>query len=136
MSSLHSVANCHISNLMLSARVARRVGRLPFAENAFTNCRTFRATALRAGTLDTPFISDTVPLAEGVLGTVEELHLKPGDDVKEMDVIAVVETDKVSLDVRANRSGRVDAILVEIGDTVKERQPLYSLVDGTASNPL
>ncbi|KAL3902575.1 MAG: hypothetical protein SGPRY_012007 [Prymnesium sp.] len=90
----------------------------------------------RLSTLDTPFISDTVPLAEGVLGTVEELHCKVADEVKEMDVIAVIETDKVSIDVRANRSGTISGILVELGETVKERQPLYSLVEGTASEPL
>ena len=89
-----------------------------------------------ADTLDTPFISDTVPLAEGVLGTVEELHVGPGDEVKEMDVIAVVETDKVSLDIRANRSGTVQVVLVELGEEVKERQPLFSLVEGTATAPL
>jgi len=98
--------------------------------------RAFRATAIWADTLDAPFISDTVPLAEGILGTVEELLYSPGDDVKEMDVIAVVETDKVSLDIKANRSGRINEILVEIGQSVKERQPLYSLVEGTATAPL
>eukprot|EP00966_Prymnesium_polylepis_P304888 7044074-Prymnesium_polylepis.1 len=54
--------------------------------------RSFRASAAWNETLDAPFISDTVPLAEGILGTVEELHCKPGDVVKEMEVIAVVES--------------------------------------------
>lgn len=98
--------------------------------------RSFNVTIPVRKTLDTPFISDTVPLAEGILGTVEELCCKPGDEVKESDVIAVVETDKVSLDVRANRSGQIKGILVEIGEQVKERQPLYSLVEGTSSDPL
>ena len=66
----------------------------------------------------------------------EELHVGPGDEVKEMDVIAVVETDKVSLDIRANRSGTVQVVLVELGEEVKERQPLFSLVEGTATAPL
>ena len=47
-----------------------------------------------------------------------------------------METDKVALDIRANRSGVIESILVEIGETVKERQPLYSLVEGTSSAPL
>ena len=31
------------------------------------------ARRLSARTLDTPFISDTIPLAEGILGNVEEM---------------------------------------------------------------
>ena len=47
--------------------------------------------ASSAPTLDTPFISDSVPLPEGILGTVEELLLNVGDSVEEGEVIAVVE---------------------------------------------
>ena len=80
-------------------------------------------------TLDTPFISDSIPLAEGILGTVEELHLEVGSSVREDDVVAVIETDKVALDVKASFSGVVASVCVEVGDTVMERQPLYELVD-------
>ena len=44
-----------------------------------------------------------------------------------MEVIAAVETDKVLLDVRATHGGVIQEVLVEVGDTVKERQPIYSL---------
>ena len=44
-------------------------------------------------------------------------------------VIAVVETDKVTLDIRASKSGVISGILVEVGDEVKEMQPLYELED-------
>ena len=91
-----------------------------------------RALAQAAGkvpTLDTPFISDTIPLAEGTLGTVEELLLGIGQSVSENEVIAVVETDKVTLDIRASKGGVISGILVEVGDEVKEMQPLYDLED-------
>ena len=78
-------------------------------------------------TLDTPFISDTIPLAEGVLGTVEELLAEPGQAIEENEIVAVIETDKVSLDVRASREGVISAVLVAVGDEVKERQALYEL---------
>ena len=77
--------------------------------------------------LRTPFISDTVPIPEGILGSIEELHLDVGDEVSEDDVIAVVETDKVSLDIKATRSGVVKAVLVEVGQTVKEEEAIYEL---------
>ena len=47
--------------------------------------------------------------------------------MSENEVIAVVETDKVSLDVKATASGVISAVCVEVGDSVKERQPLYQL---------
>ena len=85
-----------------------------------------RALSTRA-TLDTPFISDTIPLAEGVLGRIEELIAEPGQRVEENEVVAVVETDKVSLDIRATRAGVIHAVLVAVDDEVKERQPIFSL---------
>ena len=78
-------------------------------------------------TLNAPFISDTVPLAEGVIGPVEELLLQPGDHVKKDDVIAVLDTAKVSLEVKATRSGIIQDVLVKVGDQVKECTALYSL---------
>ena len=39
------------------------------------------STSQQRWTLDTPFISDTIPLAEGVLGTVEELIAQVGQPV-------------------------------------------------------
>jgi pyruvate/2-oxoglutarate dehydrogenase complex dihydrolipoamide acyltransferase (E2) component len=41
--------------------------------------------------------------------------------------VAVIETDKVAIDVRATRAGLVTAILTSVGDEVCVRQPLYTL---------
>ena len=61
------------------------------------------------------------------MGDVEELFAEVGQSVAENEVVAVIETDKVTLDVKAGKAGVVSAVLVSIGDTVKERQPLYEL---------
>lgn len=83
--------------------------------------------AAGARTLDTPFISDTIPLAEGILGHVQELLAEPGQSVEESEVIAVVETDKVSLEIRASQGGVIKGSLVEVGEQVKEQQAIYEL---------
>lgn len=69
------------------------------AARAVTNSR--RLTRLRAlataptpgaVTLDAPFISDTMPLAEGVIGELGEVCVAVGDEVGEGDPIAIIET--------------------------------------------
>ena len=48
------------------------------------------STSQQRWTLDTPFISDTIPLAEGVLGTVEELIAQVGQPVDRGPVLEPV----------------------------------------------
>ena len=107
--------------------LARRGLLVHRASTLSTHARRMLCSAPARPTLDTPFISDTIPLAEGRLGTVVELLADVGQSVGENEIIAVVETDKVSLDVKASRSGVVAAVLVEMGDEVNEKQPLYEL---------
>ena len=130
----------------MATRVARALPRLARAHSSWAApaARTLHARPAAQGvepldtepgrrptaskdTLDTPFISDSVPLAEGVLGSVEEILLEVGQSVEEDEVIAVIDTAKVSLDVKATRSGVVSEILVAVGDEVKEEQSLYRL---------
>ncbi len=51
-------------------------------------------------------------------GTISEWHVSVGDEVKEGDVIATVETEKVDAEVEAPASGVLDEIVVEAGSTV------------------
>ena len=92
---------------------------------------------LAQATLNTPFVSDTIPLAEGRLGTVEDLLVGIGDEVEINDVVAVVDTDKVALDVKAQQAGTVREILVAIGDEVNETQPLFTIdIKDASARPL
>ena len=79
----------------------------------------------RHSTLDAPTWS--LPLPEGVLGQVSELFCEPGSRVHMDETVAVIETDKLAIDVKASQSGVVSAVLVSVGDDVKVRQPLYAL---------
>lgn len=53
-----------------------------------------------------------------------------GDTVKEDDVIAVVETDKVTMDIRAKTTGTFVDRLVEAGSEISVGAPLYTLDSG------
>ena len=65
-----------------------------------------------------------LPLADGVVGEVGEVLCGVGDAVKRDEPVVVVETDKVSVDIRASRDGVVAAVLAVEGDEVSEGQPL------------
>jgi pyruvate dehydrogenase E2 component (dihydrolipoamide acetyltransferase) len=57
-------------------------------------------------------------------GTLEEWVKKAGDEVAEGDVIAVIATDKASVEVTAFRSGVLRAILQEVGSVVPIGAPI------------
>ena len=52
-------------------------------------------------------------------GTVSEWVKKVGDSVKEGDVIAIIETEKVDADLESPESGVIKEILVQAGQTVE-----------------
>ena len=65
-------------------------------------------------------------------GAVAALTKSPGDAVAADEVIAQIETDKVTIDVRAPAAGRVDGYAVKEGDTVTVGQVLATFVPGAA----
>lgn len=60
-------------------------------------------------------------------GTIVDIPVAPGDYVSEDDVVIVLETDKVSVDVRASEGGKVVEILGEVDDVVDVGSDLYRL---------
>ncbi len=60
-------------------------------------------------------------------GTVVDLPVAPGDYVNADDVVVVLETDKVSVDVRAPEAGAIIEILGEIDDVVEVGSPLFRM---------
>ena len=57
-------------------------------------------------------------------GTLVEWMVKPGDQVKRGDVVAVVETQKGAIEIEIFETGQVDQILVEVGSKVPVGTPL------------
>lgn len=59
-------------------------------------------------------------------GTIVEIKVKAGDEVKEGDSLIVLEAMKMDNNLTAERDGVVKAILVEEGEAVKENTPLVT----------
>jgi len=64
--------------------------------------------------------SVTCPIA----GTVVEIKCRPGDAVREGQILLVVEAMKMNTSIAAPASGTVKAIPVAVGDNVREGQVL------------
>ena len=76
-----------------------------------------------------------LPLPEGVLGSLTEVLCERGSRVYADEVVAVIETDKVTVDVKAERSGVVTAILAEVDEDIKIRQALFTIDENVALPP-
>lgn len=62
-------------------------------------------------------------------GTLVELSKGVGDTVKKGELLAVIETDKVSVDINAGASGTIKEIMCELEDEVEVDQLLMTLTD-------
>lgn len=60
-------------------------------------------------------------------GTIVDLPVAPGEYVQTDDVVVVLETDKVSVDVRAPFAGRLVEVLGEVDDVVEVGANLFRL---------
>jgi 2-oxoglutarate dehydrogenase E2 component (dihydrolipoamide succinyltransferase) len=76
-----------------------------------------------------------------VEGTIVDLPVAPGDFVQVDDVVVVLETDKVSVDVRAQEAGVLVEVVGEVDDIVEVGSPLFRIdtdadaPEGTPSEP-
>ena len=60
-------------------------------------------------------------------GTLVEWAKDIGEYCAADDIVAVIETDKVSLDVRTDKAGTLESTLAEVDETVAVGAPLYTL---------
>jgi len=73
-------------------------------------------------TIEVPGMGDSI-----TEGTVVDLPVAPGDIVQADDVVVVLETDKVSVDVRAPEGGALVEILAEVDDVLEVGAPLFRI---------
>ncbi|CAJ1942994.1 unnamed protein product [Cylindrotheca closterium] len=73
-------------------------------------------------TIDVPTMGDSI-----TEGTIVDMPVAPGDYVQPDDVVVILETDKVSVDVRAPEGGALVEIFGEIDDVVEVGSNLFRL---------
>ena len=61
-----------------------------------------------------------------------EVHIAAGDDVAVDEPLITLETDKAAMDVPAVVAGKIEAVLLKVGDTVSEGSPI-AVIDAIAS---
>jgi 2-oxoglutarate dehydrogenase E2 component (dihydrolipoamide succinyltransferase) len=113
-------------------------GRLLASSHRTFHVRVQRTAAIRpsrffSGAAD--FTEVVPPLGDSISNaTVASLLKNEGDYVQEKEVVAVFETDKVSVDIRASKSGVIKSILAKTGDLLNVGQDFFVL-DTSASAP-
>ncbi|KAF4323021.1 hypothetical protein G195_004047 [Phytophthora kernoviae 00238/432] len=91
--------------------------------------RAFHASAGRMDitTVNVPSMGDSISE-----GTLVEVVKKAGDAVHADDVVLVLETDKVSVDVTSPVAGTVVEVLAQLEDNVEVGRPLFTVDDALA----
>jgi len=87
------------------------------------------STAMPIKTIEVPTMGDSI-----TEGTIVDMPVAPGDYLQPDEVVLVLETDKVSVDVRASEGGALVEILGEIDDVVEVGSELYR-IDTDADAP-
>ena len=60
-------------------------------------------------------------------GTITDVKVKEGDMVKIGDTVVVLEAMKMQNNIEAEKTGKIGAVLVKVGDTVMEGAPLVTI---------
>ena len=69
-------------------------------------------------------------------GEVSLWHKQEGDFVQRDELLVEIETDKVVMEVVAPEAGRLDRILVDVGNTIESEALLAELTPGEATESL
>ena len=71
--------------------------------------------------------SDKSQVAASIPGAVSKVNVKPGDEVEENQVLAIIEAMKMETSVVAQMKGVVDELFIEPGQTVKAGELLATI---------
>ena len=72
-------------------------------------------------------LSDKGQVGASIPGMVSKINVKKGDEVKENQVLAVIEAMKMETSVTARMDGVVEEILIDTGSSVKAGELLFTI---------
>ncbi|KAG0573517.1 hypothetical protein KC19_VG184300 [Ceratodon purpureus] len=87
--------------------------------------RGFASGSGEPGVVVVPFMGESIED-----GSLIAILKKPGDSVAVDEIIAQIETDKVTIDVRSDVAGSIEEILAKEGDTVKAGTKIARVFEG------
>eukprot|EP00930_Biecheleria_cincta_P019718 TRINITY_DN14982_c0_g2_i1.p1 TRINITY_DN14982_c0_g2~~TRINITY_DN14982_c0_g2_i1.p1 ORF type:complete len:272 (-),score=39.44 TRINITY_DN14982_c0_g2_i1:126-941(-) len=91
-----------------------------------------KGDASKSWTIDVPTVDPYLKRQPGnVVGELSDILCEVGSHVYVNEEVAVIETDKVAVTVHAQREGIICAILANLGDEVRENQPIYAAHDAS-----
>lgn len=70
---------------------------------------------------------DKSQIGASIPGLVSKINIKPGDKVKENQVLAVIEAMKMETSVVARMDGEIDKVLIKEGSNVKAGELLITM---------
>ena len=122
-------SSASISSSCCSHQPSSTIGITARGSNQWNSTHQFRQYTIPTSTLAMPVKTIDVPtMGDSITeGTIVDIPVGPGDFVLEDDVVLVLETDKVSVDVRAPEAGKMLEILGEVDDVVDVGSGLYRL---------
>ncbi|GGY65276.1 sodium-extruding oxaloacetate decarboxylase subunit alpha [Marinobacter zhanjiangensis] len=74
-----------------------------------------------------PAAGEGEPLLAPLGGNIFKVHVSPGDQVEDGDVVIILEAMKMETEVRANKSGTVGEVFVKVGDAVSPDDEMLTI---------
>ena len=71
-----------------------------------------------------PLADDAKTLTSPINGVLLEIPVKPEQEVKENDVLCILEAMKMKTNISSPHAGKIKTILVSVGDTIEAGKPL------------
>jgi biotin carboxyl carrier protein len=75
-------------------------------------------------TSSTSPIGDIKELIAPLPGTIVEVFVKDGEEIEAGHVVLIIEAMKMKNSIRSTRAGKVEEVLVRVGETVAHKQTL------------
>jgi glutaconyl-CoA/methylmalonyl-CoA decarboxylase subunit gamma len=88
------------------------------------------ATALPAPTVETaPAPAGSKAVVAPIPGVIVSIEVKPGDVIEHGQTLCILEAMKMKNAIRATRAGKIGAVHISVGETVRHNQALIDFAE-------